>query len=75
MHTKESFEQIKDAAIDELGSALESAGLSITWAARQIGKDHSAIGRVLSRKNRPSLELALQMRELAERVNRLRLVV
>lgn len=65
------FEKIKDEGVRELGVNLDKSGLSWSWAANKLDVTPSTMGRILSGKYRPSLEMALEMKALAETVKKI----
>jgi DNA-binding XRE family transcriptional regulator len=70
MKTKD-FETLKDQGIKELKQALDESGLTWSWAAERLEVTPSTVGRLLSKKHRPSLEMAINMRVLAKKVKKI----
>ena len=61
----------KQAVLEELRVALKRAKLSQAWAAGKLGITKAHLSRVLNKQSNASLELIIELKELADKVNSL----
>lgn len=65
------FEKIKDDGVEQLEVALVKSGLPVIWAAERLDVTSTTIARLLTKKYRPSLEMAIAMIDLAKKIDKI----
>ena len=68
--TSLDFQQEKKLGPEMLKEALEKEGLTAAWAARNLKCSHAHVSKIFAGKYAPSLEVAMKMKALAEKINR-----